>query len=95
LPRARFELVVVSRYLQRDLFGVLCDSVVPGGAILYETFTEAQRAFATGPTSAAHLLRADELRHHFAGFTIEFLEEVRAPQALARIVARRPADRSG
>ena len=61
LPRECFELVIVSRYLQRDLFPALGRSLVPGGVILYETFTEAQRAFGSGPTSPDHLLAAGEL----------------------------------
>src|SRR3954454_7564021 len=31
LPRDRFDLVVVTRYLQRDLFPSLADALVPGG----------------------------------------------------------------
>ena len=39
LPRERFEAVVVTRYLQRDLFAPIRDAVTPGGIVLYETFT--------------------------------------------------------
>jgi SAM-dependent methyltransferase len=89
LPRERFALVLVTRYLQRDLFGALRDSVTPGGAVLYETFTVRQRALGTGPTSPDHLLEEGELRERFAGFEVMFYEEVTAPEAVARIVARR------
>ena len=41
LPRGLFDLVVVSRYLQRDLFADLRAAVVPGGVVIYETFTTA------------------------------------------------------
>src|SRR5262245_56126614 len=41
LPRSAFELILVTRYLQRDLFPSLRDALTPGGVILYETFTEA------------------------------------------------------
>src|SRR5262245_54135794 len=51
LPRAWFDLVVVTRYLQRDLFPAVRDAVVPGGYVVYETFTLAQRALGVGPTS--------------------------------------------
>lgn len=90
LPRERFELIVVSRYLQRDLFDRLRDALVPGGVILYETFTEAQLALGRGPSSPDHLLRPGELRSYVEGYDIVFYEEVVEPDALARLVARKP-----
>jgi tellurite methyltransferase len=88
LPPARFELVLVTRYLQRDLFASLKAALVPGGAIVYETFTERQRAHGRGPTSPDHLLHAGELRAYFEEFDVMFYEEVTEPEAVARIVAR-------
>jgi len=88
LPRGRFDLVVVSRYLQRDLFPDLRAAVVPGGVVIYETFTTAQRALGRPPTSPDHLLEPGELRHHFGGFDEMFYEEVPVPDAVARLVAR-------
>ena len=35
---------------------------MPGGVVLYETFTTAQRALGTGPTSPDHLLEPGELQ---------------------------------
>ena len=93
LPVARFDLVLVTRYLQRDLFAAIRDAVKPGGTVLYETFTVRQRALGTGPTSPDHLLREGELRGYFENFEIVFYEEVTSPEAVARIVARR--SRSG
>jgi SAM-dependent methyltransferase len=87
LPRARFELVLVTRYLQRDLFPSLREALVPGGAIVYETFTERQRAHGRGPTSPDHLLRAGELRTYFTDFEVVFDEEVDELEAVARIAA--------
>jgi len=90
LPTARFDAIVVTRYLQRDLFPSLRAALVPGGVILYETFTVDQRALGRGPTSADHLLERGELVRRFEGFEILFAEEVRAPDAIARVAARRP-----
>jgi tellurite methyltransferase len=90
LPRDRFALVVVTRYLQRDLFRAIQHAVIPGGVVLYETFTVAQRALGFGPTSPDHLLESGELRGRFDGFEILFDEEMDRPEAVARIVARRP-----
>ena len=90
LPTARFDIVVVSRYLQRDLFPALRAAVVPGGAVVYETFTTAQRALGTGPRSPDHLLEPGELRTRFEGWDVLFYEEASEPEAVARIAARRP-----
>jgi tellurite methyltransferase len=94
LPRARFDLVVVARYLQRDLFDNLGRAVTPGGALLYETFTTGQRALGTGPTSPDHLLEPGELEarvRDLDAFKVVFAEEVATPEALARVVARKRA----
>ena len=88
LPLSRFDVVVVTRYLQRNLFPALKAAVRPGGVVLYETFTTAQRALGSGPTSPDHLLEPGELRRAFDGFEVLFYEEVTAPEAVARIAAR-------
>jgi 2-polyprenyl-3-methyl-5-hydroxy-6-metoxy-1,4-benzoquinol methylase len=88
LPSSRFDVIVVTRYLQRSLFHALRGAVRPGGVVLYETFTTAQRALGTGPTSPDHLLEPGELLRAFDGFEVLFYEEVAAPEAVARIAAR-------
>lgn len=88
LPRERFELVVVTRYLQRDLFASIRDALVPGGVVIYETFTIERRRIGR-PTSPEHLLQRGELRSHFASFEVMFYEEVTAPETVARIAARK------
>lgn len=90
LPARAFDVVVVTRYLQRDLFQSIRDSLTPGGYVIYETFTVAQRELGTGPTSPNHLLRPDELRSEFDGWELMFYEEVGRPEAVARLVAQRP-----
>jgi 2-polyprenyl-3-methyl-5-hydroxy-6-metoxy-1,4-benzoquinol methylase len=88
LPRGRFDLVLVARYLQRDLFPALRAAVAPGGIVVYETFTTNQRALGRPPTSPDHLLEPGELRWEFDGFELLFYEELLAPEAVARVVAR-------
>ena len=90
LPRAAFDVIVVTRYLQRDLFASLRDAVRPGGWVIYETFTVRQRALGTGPTSPDHLLEPGELCRRLDGWQILFSEEVDAPEAVARLIARKP-----
>ena len=94
LPEDRFDVVLVTRYLQRGLFRALRRTVRPGGIVLYETFTTAQRALGWGPTSPDHLLEPGELRRAFEGFEVLFYDEVSGPEAVARISARRPAARA-
>lgn len=90
LPKHRFDLIVVSRYLQRDLFATLAGALSPGGTLIYETFTTRQRLHGRGPTSPEHLLEAGELRAAFDALVVVAYEEVEAPDALARLVASRP-----
>lgn len=94
LPKERFDLIVVTRYLQRDLFPSLTNAMTRGGIILYETFTSAQRMHGRGPTSPDHLLDPGELRERLATLDVMFYEEALEPDAVARIVARRTFSRS-
>lgn len=89
LPSATFDLVVVSRYLDRDRFPALLASLTDGGVLLYETFTEGQLRYARGPRSRAHLLQPGELRRLVRGMEVIFDEEVTEPAAVARIAARK------
>jgi tellurite methyltransferase len=91
LPQRRFDLVLVTRYLQRDLVSSLRDAVRPGGFVVYETFLRDQVRHGRGPTSPDHLLVPGELRSLFGQFTTIFYEEVNDPEELARLVARREA----
>ena len=79
LPRGHFDLIVVSRYLERDLFESIREALTPGGVVIYETFTINQRAHGRGPTSPDHLLEQGELRARFNGFEILFDEETSSP----------------
>ena len=65
LPRGVFDVVLVTRYLQRDLFPSIRELVKTGGVVLYETFTVNQRRLGFGPTSPDHLLQPGELRRAF------------------------------
>jgi len=90
LPAGAFDVVIVARYLQRDLLDAIKASLRPRGCVIYETFTVAQLALGAGPKSPDHLLQPGELQSLFAGWDVLFYEEVDAPEAVARLVARRP-----
>jgi tellurite methyltransferase len=94
LPRSWFDVIVVTRYLQRDLFGAISEALAPGGVVIYETFTTRQRIYERGPTSPDHLLEPGELRRAFDALDVLFYEEVSAPEAIARMAGRRARRRS-
>ena len=97
LPPSQFQLIVVSRYLDRAAFVKLFEWLTPGGSLVYETFTTRQLALGRGPRSLSHLLDPGELRvlvqrasaSVAEGATILFDEEVATPTAVARLVVRR------
>lgn len=60
LGDAAFDAIVVTHYLHRPLFPAIARALVPGGVLLYETFTTAQ-ALRGKPTNPAFLLESGEL----------------------------------
>ena len=94
LPSAHFDLICVFRYLDRSLFPRLVEALRPGGTLIYETFTVAQRGLEGGPRSDALLLQPGELPRLFASleplqYTEGVVEEDGRPRALAGFVGRR------
>ena len=89
-----FGAVLVFRYLHRPLCERISELLAPGGLLIYETFTEAQRQYAHGPKRPEFLLRADELPELFTSLEVTSYEEVQnahpRPEAVARLIARKP-----
>ena len=94
LASASCGAVLVFRYLHRPLAPELIRVLRPGGLLLYETFTEKQREIAQHPRNPSFLLRSGELLQLFAGLEVLRCEEALAlapaPEAVARLVARKP-----
>ncbi len=91
LPQAYFDLICVFRFLNRSLCARLPAALKPGGCLIYETFTVAQRAYEGGPRTDAFLLQPGELPSLFP--TLDVLEytegvvhEEGRPRALAGYV---------
>jgi SAM-dependent methyltransferase len=87
-----FDAILVFNYLHRALFAQLKAAVRPGGLVIYETFTVAQRAFGR-PKRDAFLLQPGELGTVFSDWELihEFEGELAAPaRAVASIIARKP-----
>jgi len=86
--------ILVFRFLFRPLALRIEEALLPGGLLLFETFTVRQREFATGPRNPAFLLAERELPELFPGLEVlsfwEGVTEDPSPAALARLVARKP-----
>jgi SAM-dependent methyltransferase len=94
LASASCGAVLVFRYLHRPLASEIERVLRPGGLLLYETFTLHHREVAQHPRNPAFLLEVGELQRLFVGLEVLEAEEARverpAPEAVARLVARKP-----
>ena len=100
LQGRHFSAVLVFRYLHRPLMPAIKRAVLPGGLVIYETFTVDQPRFGR-PHNPKFLLQAGELElifkdwdilHRFEGSTIS--ETSGRQQAIAQLVARKPLQES-
>ena len=69
LPRRRYAVIVNTLYLDRALFPRLVEALVPGGLLLFETFTAAQLA-SGHPRNPAFVLQPGELPRLASGMRI-------------------------
>ncbi|HUL16964.1 MAG TPA: methyltransferase domain-containing protein [Terriglobales bacterium] len=89
--RAEFSLVLCINYLQRSLFPRIAETLRSGGALLYETHTTEQLAFAGGPRNQEYLLSPGELHEAFPGLKTVFYRELRSGQGTATLLAHKCA----
>jgi tellurite methyltransferase len=96
LAAESFGAIVVFRYLHRPLLKVIQEALVPGGLMIYETFTE-QQASIGRPRNPDFLLRSGELAecfskwivfHDFEGIVHDQGND--QPRAIAQLVAEKP-----
>lgn len=90
LPAGSFTLILCIHYLQRSLHPQIEGALLPGGMLVFETYTRAQLEFAHGPHNPAFLLKIGELRNAFPSLNLLFYRELRAGQGIATLVARKP-----
>jgi len=94
LEAGSFGAVLVFRYLHRPLFPWIQELIAPGGFVLYETFTQAQKKLGWGPKRDDFLLQSGELRNLFPELVIEVYEEGPSKDErsayTARLLASRP-----
>ena len=70
----RFDVIVVSRFLDRALAPALCRGLNPGGLLYYQTFT-ANKLDPIGPRNPAYLLADNELLALFHGVRVRYYRE--------------------
>lgn len=89
---ARFSAIVVYRYLHRALFDWIKQALLPGGLLIYSTFTYQQVEFGR-PRRAEFLLQEHELRDVFYGWPeLHYWQGIKpsGPCAMAEIVTQKP-----
>ena len=96
LAGRHFDLVVITNYLHRPLFGDLRAAVMPGGGLIYETFAIGNEALGR-PRNPDFLLRPGELLEAFdTDFEILAYETRNQyspkPAVMQRLVARKKFD---
>lgn len=96
VPIETYDVIMVFNYLHRPLFKDIKDGVVPGGVVMYQTYTVEQARFGR-PTDPDSLLEPGELRKFFSDWEIlRYRELVGASRegetrAVAGIIARKPS----
>ncbi|HEX9188583.1 MAG TPA: rhodanese-like domain-containing protein [Vicinamibacteria bacterium] len=91
LGEEEWELVLVFNYLHRPLFPALARALMPGGVLLYETYTREQAARGR-PTNPDHLLERGELPSLVA--PLEVLRQREGTfegRSVASVAARKPS----
>lgn len=93
----RYDLVVVSHFLDRSIIPAIKDCLKPGGLVMYQTFTRT-RVGEGGPSNPDFRLADNELLQLFAGFRVLVYREEgrqgdidRGFRNEAMLVAQKPA----
>ena len=98
LPGRRFDVVIVTNYLWRDLLPTIAASVADGGVLIYETFADGNQTVGK-PSNPQFLLRPGELLGAVAGMRVVAFEDGFATDPerfIQRIVAvREPSAGAG
>ena len=92
LAGLQFSAIMCFRYLHRPIFPALMKAVVPGGLVIYETFTTGNRRFGR-PNNLNFLLRPGEFKTIFRDWQSVFYFEgdLQDPDRnIAQLVARKP-----
>jgi len=88
-----FDLVMVMRFLNRDLFEPIKQMIKPGGWIVFQTFTEGVEQFGS-PKNPNFILKHGELSQVFNDFKIitDRMETLSDGRPVASFIAQKPGD---
>lgn len=88
----RFGFVLVSFFLDRAVLPWLPKILIPGGLLLYRTYTEDNEQLGNprGPRDPQHLLRSQELLETYRGMKILHYNETVAQKGVAELIAQQP-----
>lgn len=70
-----FDVIVVSRFLERRLCPAITAALRPGGLLFYQTFLRDKAEPALGPANPAYLLERNELLHLFGDLIVRAYHE--------------------
>ena len=90
----RFGFVLVSFFLDRAVLPWLPEILLPGGLLLYRTYTEDNERLGNprGPRDPDYLLGSQELLEAFRGMKILHYNETVAEKGVAELIAQRKVD---
>ncbi len=93
---SRFDLIVVTHFLDRGLAPAIAAALRPGGLLYYQTFNR-ESVSARGPSNPAYRLASNELLELFRGLVVRVYRDEgrigdtsRGLRDLAQLVAQRP-----
>ncbi len=69
-----FDVIAISRYLDRDLSDAIIDALKPGGLLFYQTYTR-EKTHRLGPNNPDYLLAENELLRMFSRLKLIFYRE--------------------
>ena len=79
LPLNRYDLILNIRFLNRRLFPLIIEGLVPGGILIFESYLERPEGIDEGPTCRDYLLRENELLHAFLSLKVLYYREGNIP----------------
>ncbi|MEA1989317.1 MAG: methyltransferase domain-containing protein [Pseudomonadota bacterium] len=90
LPEQKFDLITVVRFLNRDMFTYIKESISSGGFVLFQTFVEGVEKF-DSPKNPNFILGKRELAEVFSGFNIivDRIDELNDGRPVASFIAQK------
>ncbi len=90
--KMRFGFVLVSFFLDRNTLPLLPELLLPGGLLLYRTYTLENERLGNprGPRDPEYLLRSQELLEVYRGMKVLHYNETVAEKGVAELIAQRP-----